>query len=61
MKLISERLKDLEDARHLICRFRRTLDRDYVEPKLLELSEAFARQDILDIFRREIERPPAIG
>jgi hypothetical protein len=58
MKLISERHKDVDDARRLIRRFRRTLDRTYLEPKLQELSEAFARQDILDIFRREeTERP----
>jgi hypothetical protein len=58
MKLISERHKDVDDARRLIRRFRRTLDRTYLEPKLQELSEAFARHDILDIFRREeTERP----
>jgi len=57
MKLISERPKDLDDARRLIRRFRRTLDRAYLEPKLQELSEAFARQDILDIFRLETDRP----
>ena len=57
MKLISVRPKDLDDARRLIRRFSRTLDRAYLEPKLQELSSAFARQDILDIFRRETERP----
>ena len=57
MKLISERPKDMEDAMRLLRRFRGTLDRAYLEPKLRELSEAFARQDILDIFRREMERP----
>ena len=57
MKLISERPKDMEDATRLLRRFRGTLDRAYLEPKLRELSEAFARQDILDIFQREMERP----
>jgi hypothetical protein len=57
MKLISDQPKDLDDARRLIRRFRRTLDRAYLEPKLQTLSEAFARQDILDIFRQETERP----
>jgi hypothetical protein len=56
IKLISKRSKDVEDARRLIRRFRRTLDRAYLEPRLVELSEAFARQDVLDIFRAEMER-----
>lgn len=53
MKLISERAKDVEDARRLIRRFRATLDRAYLEPKLRELSEAFARQDLLDALESE--------
>jgi hypothetical protein len=57
MKLISERPKDVEDARRLIRRFRLTLDRGYIEPRLRELSEALARQDILAVFEREMERP----
>lgn len=57
MKLISERPKDLDDARRLIRRFRHTLDRTYLEPRLQELSEAFGRQDILDAFRQETQRP----
>ena len=57
MKLISERHKDIEDARRLIRRFRLTLDRAYLEPRLRELSEALARQDILAIFLHEMERP----
>jgi hypothetical protein len=56
MKPISERHKDVDDARRLIRRFRHSLDRAYLEPRLRELSEAFARQDILEIFRREAER-----
>jgi hypothetical protein len=57
MKLFSERPKDIEDARRLIRRFRLTLDRGYIEPRLRELSEALARQDILAVFQREMERP----
>ncbi|MGA2133896.1 MAG: hypothetical protein ABSH50_16500 [Bryobacteraceae bacterium] len=57
MKLIFERPKDLDDARRLIRRFRRTLDRAYLDPRLLELAEAFANPDILDIFRRELQSP----
>jgi len=55
MKLISERQKDIEDARLLIRRFARTLDRDYLEPQLRQISEAFARADILEIYNREVE------
>jgi len=54
MKLISERSKDLEDARRLIRRFRRQLDRDYLEPKLKELAEAFVRPNIIGIYQEEI-------
>jgi predicted nucleotidyltransferase len=57
MKLISERPKDIEDATRLLRRFRRTLDRGYLEARLRELSGAFARQDLLDILQREMERP----
>lgn len=56
MKLISERPKDLEDAQRLIRRFRRTLDLSYLEPRVQELSDAFARQDILKILRQEMNR-----
>ena len=56
MKLISERSKDVDDARRLIRRHRRTIDRPYLEPRLQELSEAFARPDILEIFSQEMAR-----
>jgi hypothetical protein len=55
MKLISERLKDMEDARLLIRRFRASLDRSSLEPRLQEIAAALARQDIIEIFRREME------
>ena len=54
MKLLSERPKDQEDARRLIRRFRATLDRQYLEPRLAELAEALARTDILDLYRLEM-------
>jgi Nucleotidyl transferase AbiEii toxin, Type IV TA system len=57
MKLISERPQDIDDARRLVRRFRRTLDREYLEPRLRELSEAFARPDILELFRGEMNAP----
>ena len=53
MKLVSERRKDLDDARGLLRRFGPTLDRAYLLPKLEELAEALARPDILENFRNE--------
>lgn len=47
MKLISEREKDLEDARRLLRRFRASLDRAYLGPQLQELAEALGRPEIL--------------
>ena len=55
MKLISERPQDLEDAHRLLRRFRKTLDRGYLEPRLLELAEAFGRPDILGVSRAEMK------
>ena len=40
----------------LIRRFAKTLDREYLEPRLRQVSEAFARADILEIYNREVER-----
>lgn len=54
MKLISEREKDLEDARRLLRRFRETLDRSYLGPRLAELAEGLARPGILSIYQSEI-------
>jgi hypothetical protein len=52
MKLISERQKDIEDARRLLRRHASSLDREYLEPIVEQLSEAFARADILRIYRQ---------
>ena len=54
MKLISERQKDIEDARLLLRRFAGVLDRGYLEPLLRQISDSFARADILEIYRREV-------
>jgi len=51
MKLISERAKDNEDARKLIHRCRRDLDRAYLEPRLQELATALDRPDIVGVYR----------
>ena len=54
MKLLSERPKDTDDARRLIRRFRASLDRAYLEPKLAEMSEALTRPAILQIYLAEL-------
>jgi len=51
MKLISERPKDIDDARHLLRRHAGSLDRGYLEPIVTELAGSFARADILEIYR----------
>jgi hypothetical protein len=53
MKLVSERQKDLDDARALLRRFQKTLDREYLAPLLAELAEALSQPGILSIFRGE--------
>jgi hypothetical protein len=40
----------------MIHHFRATLDRNYLDPKLDELAEAFARTDIIDIYNHEMGR-----
>jgi hypothetical protein len=55
MKLVSEREKDLADARALLHRFGKSLDRAYLLPKLQELSEALSRPDIIQIVEQEAE------
>ncbi len=57
MKLISERTKDREDAVHLLRRFRGTLDRAYLEPRLTELAGALAAPDVLEVYRRYADIP----
>jgi hypothetical protein len=52
MKLVSEREKDFADAKALLRRFGKSLDRAYLLPKLQELSEALSRPDILQIFHQ---------
>jgi len=52
-KLVSEREKDLGDARALLRRFGKSLDRDYLLPKLEELAEALSRPEILTVFHAE--------
>lgn len=53
MKLISTRSKDLADAQALFHRFRTTLDRDYLIPKLDEAAQALDRPEILSLFRNK--------
>jgi hypothetical protein len=53
MKVVSEREKDLADARALVRRFRKTIDRAYLLPKLQEIADALARPEILTMFRED--------
>ncbi len=46
MKAVSDRQKDSDDVRALCRRHGRTLDRDYLEPRLRELAEALGRDDL---------------
>jgi predicted nucleotidyltransferase len=46
MKLISERERDLEDARRLLRRFRGTIDREYLKERLEGVAEGLGRPDI---------------
>lgn len=55
MKLVSERPKDCDDALRLVRRFKDSLDRPYLEPRLKELAEALARPGILDAFQGALE------
>jgi hypothetical protein len=50
MKLISEREKDIDDARRRLRRYANSLDRTYLQPIVEDLSEAFARADILNVY-----------
>jgi len=56
MKLASERPKDIQDSRALLRRFRKAIDRDYLEPRLKELADGLARPDILTIYQEEMNR-----
>jgi len=56
MKLISERQKDLDDAKRLLRRFGATLDAPYLEPQLQQFAEALGRPDILETYRSEIRK-----
>jgi len=49
MKAMSEREKDLEDARRLVRRHAASLDRRYLEPHLRQLAEAMTRPEILNL------------
>jgi hypothetical protein len=56
LKLASERPKDIQDSRALLRRFRKAIDRDYLEPRLKELADGLARPDILTIYQEEMNR-----
>jgi predicted nucleotidyltransferase len=47
MKLISERERDTDDARRLLRRFGKSLDRAYLQPRAAALAEDMARPEIV--------------
>jgi hypothetical protein len=49
LKSVSLRAKDREDVRRLAARFRDTLDREYLNGRLREFSEALDRTDLLEL------------
>jgi hypothetical protein len=51
-KIISERLRDLEDARMVVHRRFDSLDFTYLEPRIHELSRVLVRPEILEIWQR---------
>ena len=52
MKIASDRSKDNEDAVALLRRHAGSLDRQYLQPLLAELSQSLSRPDILETFRK---------
>jgi hypothetical protein len=54
MKLLSTREKDRADAVALVRRHGKSLDRDYLLPKLKEAAEALDRPEILDWFQDSV-------
>jgi len=51
-KIISERLRDLEDARKVVRRRFDSLELTYLEPRIRELSRVLERPEILEIWER---------
>lgn len=51
MKIVSDRERDLSDARAIIGRRSAELDRDYLEPRIRELSVVLERPDIEERWR----------
>ena len=49
-KIISDRLQDREDAQNIIKRWKGKLNRRYVDPKVRELSEVFAKPEIYKFY-----------
>ena len=52
MKIISERPRDLADAEAIVRRRIAELDRDYVEPRVRELSTLLQREEILERWKK---------
>lgn len=52
MKIVSDRERDIEDARAVVRRRRRDLDVAYLEPRILELATLLERPDIRERWER---------
>ncbi len=55
MKLSSNREKDLQDARNLLRRHARSIDRAYLEPMVRELAETLGRRDVVEVLQKGLQ------
>jgi predicted nucleotidyltransferase len=55
MKIISDRSKDIEDARQVVRQQKGRLDLDYLSPRIQELSDLLCRPDLLQRFSEWLE------
>jgi len=51
MKIISDRPRDLADARAIVGRRRQSLDRKYLEPRIAEMARLLERDDVVTRWR----------
>ena len=54
MKLVSERQRDQEDARRLLRRHAKSVERNYLEPRVSELAQALGRPDLVETLRTSL-------
>jgi hypothetical protein len=54
-KIISERPKDIEDAKKILIKQRKIINRRYLSPKIRELSKSLSRPEIMKIYSEVIK------